>query len=635
MCGIAGMVSLTDRPLPDVDLVQTMMDRLAHRGPDESGLYVNETRTVCLGHRRLRIIDLHTGRQPLGNQDGSVTVAFNGEIYGFQALRRELEERGHRFRTATDTEVIVHLYEDHGVEALHRLTGMFAIALWDEVSQRLLLARDRIGKKPLYYAIGQNALVFASEIDPLTAVPWLSRDIDEQALDRYLTLGYIPAPATIYAGVQKLEAGEYLIVRKGDLQRRHYWSLSAVPPTRPVAWPDAKAELVRRVREATRVRLVSDVPIGCFLSGGVDSSIVLAMMAELSDRPVRTFSMGFAEEQYSELPYARTLARHFGTDHHEYVLEPNGVEVLDRLVSHVGEPFADSSCLPTWYLAEMTRKSVPVALTGDGGDELFGGYGWYRTGRLLNRLAVVPPGAWRWIGHLSSLSPVAGLRRVTRLADVLTLPPGGRYAWLRQQMTSEMKRRIYSPEFFARTQGEALQWLAQRYDAMPGDDQLNRMMAADLASYMAEDLLVKVDRMSMAHSLECRSPLLDSDVVTWALQVPSTLKIAGRLMSVNQRTPAGSKWILREAFRDRVPEGFLERPKQGFGVPLERWFKSQMRDLLYDRVLTGTVLQSKRFNLKALPRLVEEHIEGRANHASTLWALLVLSSWGQHYRVCV
>jgi len=635
MCGIAGMVSLTDRPLEDVELVRTMMDRLVHRGPDESGVYVNETHTVCLGHRRLSIIDLHTGRQPLGNQDGSVTVAFNGEIYGFQALRRELEERGHHFRTATDTEVIVHLYEDFGEAALQRLTGMFAIALWDEDNQCLLLARDRLGKKPLYYAIGPNALVFASELDPLTAVPWLSRDIDEMALDRYLTLGYIPAPATIYAGVQKLEAGEYLIVRKGDLQRWRYWSLSAVPPTSPVAWPDVKGELVRRVREATRVRLVSDVPIGCFLSGGVDSSIVLAMMAELSDRPVRTFSMGFAEEQYSELPYARTLARHFGTDHHEYVLEPNGVEVLDRLVSHIGEPFADSSCLPTWYLAEMTRKSVPVALTGDGGDELFGGYAWYRTGHFLNRLAVVPPAVWRGIGRLSSLLPGAGLRRVNRLANVLTLLPGGRYAWLRQQMSSEIKKRIYTPEFFARTQGEALGWLGQRYDAMPGDDSLNRMMAADLASYMAEDLLVKVDRMSMAHSLECRSPLLDSDVVTLALQMPSTLKIAGPLMSMKPRKPAGGKWILREAFRDRFPEGFLERPKQGFGVPLERWFKSHMRDLLYERVLSGTVLQSKRFNLKSLHGLVEEHVEGRANHAPTLWALLVLSSWGQHYRVRV
>ncbi|HKN86870.1 MAG TPA: asparagine synthase (glutamine-hydrolyzing) [Nitrospiraceae bacterium] len=635
MCGIAGMVSLTDRPLQNVDLVRTMMDRLVHRGPDDSGVYVNNTKTVCLGHRRLGIIDLHTGRQPLGNKDGSVTVAFNGEIYGYQTLRRALEGAGHRFRTATDTEVIVHLYEDHGVEALHRLTGMFAIALWDDVNQSLLLARDRIGKKPLYYAVGPDALVFASEIDALTAVPWISRDIDELALDRYLTLGYIPAPATIYAGVQKLEAGEYLVAQKGDLQHRHYWSLSAVPPARPIAWPDAKAELVRHVREATRARLVSDVPIGCFLSGGVDSSIVLAMMAELSDRPVQTFSVGFADELYSELPYARTLARHFGTDHHEFVLEPNGVEVLDRLVPHVGEPFADSSCLPTWYLADMTRKSVTVALTGDGGDELFGGYGWYRTGRLLNRLAVVPPAAWRWIGHLSSLSSAAGLRRVARLADVLTLSTAGRYARLREQMTSEVKKRIYTPEFFARTQGEALGWLAKRYGAMPDDDSLNRMMAADLASYMAEDLLVKVDRMSMAHSLECRSPLLDSDVITWALQIPSTLKIAGPLRTVNQRTPAGGKWILREAFRDRFPEGFLERPKQGFGVPLERWFKSQLRDLLHERVLSGSVLQSERFNLKALPRLVEEHVEGRKNHASTLWALLVLSSWGHHYRVCV
>lgn len=633
MCGIAGMVSLTGRPLQDIDLVRTVMDRLVHRGPDESGLYVNENHTVCLGHRRLRIIDLHTGRQPLGNRDGSVMVAFNGEIYGFQTLRRELEERGHRFRTATDTEVIVHLYEENGVEALHRLTGMFAIALWDEANQRLLLARDRIGKKPLYYAAGPEVLVFASELDSLTAVPWISRDLDEVALDQYLTLGYIPAPATIYAGVHKLEAGEYLVVQKGDLQRRHYWSLNAVPATTPVTWPDAKTELVRRIREATRVRLISDVPIGCFLSGGVDSSVVLATMAELSDRPVRTFSIGFADQQYSELPYARTLARHFGTDHHEYVLEPNGIDVLDQVVSHLGEPFADSSCLPTWYLAEMTRKSVTVALTGDGGDELFAGYPWYRTGRLLNRLAVVPSPAWRWIGRLSSLSPAAGLRRVTKLADVMTLPPAGRYAWLRQQMTAEMKERVYAPEFFARTQGEALRWLAQRYEAMPGDDSLNRMMAADLVSYMAEDLLVKVDRMSMAHSLECRSPLLDSDVVTWALQVPSRLKLAGPLTTPNHRTPAGGKWILREAFRERFPEGFLERPKQGFTVPLERWFKGQLREIVSERVLTGTVFRSERWNLKALPRLVEEHIEGRANHAATLWALLVLSSWGQRYRV--
>ncbi|WP_447977157.1 asparagine synthase (glutamine-hydrolyzing) [Candidatus Nitrospira bockiana] len=629
MCGIAGMATVTPQALDHPERVRELMDRLVHRGPDEEGVYVNSARTVSLGHRRLRIIDLKTGRQPLGNEDGSVTVVFNGEIYGYRALRDRLIARGHRFRTATDTETIVHLYEEEGPGCLSRLTGMFALALWDEAAGRLLLARDRLGKKPLYYAVTPRAVLFASELDALAHMPEISREIDEEALDAYLTLGYIPAPLTIYRAVRKLEAGHRMMIERGRLRTEPYWSLS---PTReaPRSREDAQAEFLRRLREATAVRMVSDVPIGCFLSGGVDSSTVLAMMAELSPQPVRTFSIGFPEEQYSELRYAQVAARHFGTDHHEYILEPDGIAVLDRLVQHFGEPFADPSTLPTWYLAEMTRKSVTVALTGDGGDELFAGYQWYRTARWLDRAATLPP---RLLNGLAALSRSGGprlLRRAGKAAALASLPPGLRYATLRQAAAVEVKRTLYEPDFLGRVDGRALGWLAARYDQAPGTDSLNRMMAADLGSYMPEDLLVKVDRMSMAHALECRSPLLDSDLVEWVLALPSTWKLPGP--TAWQGDGAG-KWLLRAAMRNRFPEGFLDRPKQGFVVPIERWFKGRLLDVIQTRVLDGGLAGFRRFNPVGVRRLVDEHLDGRANHAQTLWALLVLSAWAARYGV--
>ncbi|MGH7164814.1 MAG: asparagine synthase (glutamine-hydrolyzing), partial [Nitrospiraceae bacterium] len=401
MCGIAGMLSLTGRPLERPELVQAMMDRLVHRGPDEQGRFVNPARTVSLGHRRLRIIDLETGRQPLGNEDGSVMITFNGEIYGFQILRDMLLGRGHRFQTKTDTEVMVHLYEEDHAGFLQLLKGMFAFALWDERTQSLLLARDRVGKKPLYYTTHRGMFLFASELQALLAVPELSRELDELALDQYLTLGYIPAPRTIYRQIQKLEAGHSLLVKSGSsgeaLRKERYWAPHGTLQE-PIDWQEAKQELVRCLREATALRMVSDVPIGCFLSGGVDSSTVLSFMAELSPQPVQTFSIGFVEEDYSELSHARTIARHFGTDHHEYVLEPDAVGILDELAAHFGEPFADPSALPMWYLAQLTRKSVTVALTGDGGDELFGGYAWYRTAQALEAASFVPG----WMARMGS-----------------------------------------------------------------------------------------------------------------------------------------------------------------------------------------------------------------------------------------
>lgn len=596
-----------------------MTDRLIHRGPDEEGYFVNSSMTVSLGHRRLRIIDLTTGRQPLGNEDGSVMVAFNGEIYDFHRQREELLARGHRFQTRTDTEVIVHLYEDEGISCLRHLKGMFAFALWDEHSGALLLARDRLGKKPLYYVTHQGMLAFASELHALLAMPGFSREIDELALDQYFTLGYIPAPRTIYRHVKKLEAGHCIRVKAGCLHDEQYWMPRSHSQETP-DWEEAKLELVRRLRTATALRMVSDVPIGCFLSGGVDSSTVLSFLAELSSQPVKTFSIGFPEADYSELPYARTVARHFGADHHEFVLEPDGVGILDELVTHFGEPFADSSALPMWYLAQLTRKSVTVALTGDGGDELFGGYGWYQTSRMFESASFVP----RWVAQAGSdlaLSKPKLMRKVGKAAALLALSPGERHAALRQIVSPGVKTMLYSPEFLSCAGRSGHEWLAGQYNRIEADDPLNRMMATDLATYMAEDLLVKVDRTSMAHALECRSPLLDADLVDWVLGLPSSFKVSSK----------GAKRLLKEAVQDRFPTGFLDRDKQGFNVPVERWFRGKLRTVVTDRVLHGPLSNLGMLEPAGLQRIVDDHFTGRADHAATVWALLVFASWMDLY----
>jgi asparagine synthase (glutamine-hydrolysing) len=572
-----------------------------------------------LGHRRLSIIDLSTGRQPIGNEDGSIQVSFNGEIYGFDAIRESLQSQGHRFQTHTDTEVIVHLYEEKGIDCLADLKGMFAFALWDDGRETLYLARDRMGKKPLYYARYGGVLYFASELHALLAVPGLSREIDTSALDQYLTLGYIPAPRTIYLNINKVEAGHYVVARHDELHVARYWEMQDRDDAARdrLTYEEAKEELLRRLKTATALRMVSDVPIGCFLSGGADSSTVLSFMAELSSRPVKTFSIGFPDEDYNELRYARVVARHFGTDHHEYVVEPDAVGVLDEMVSHFGEPFADSSALPAWYLAQLTRKSVTVALTGDGGDELFGGYGWYETGRLLNAARWIP----RWMAQpaafLAAMPLPRALKRIGKVAQLLTLSSGGQYAGLRRLVTPDVKRILYRPEFFEKTGSSALDWLARQYDHVRVADPLNRMMASDLVTYMAEDLLVKIDRTSMAHSLECRSPLLDVDLVEWVVGLPSIWKLNAK----------GGKRLLLDAVKNRFPQGFLDRPKQGFSMPLERWFRNRLREVVIERVVHGPLAVIGVFDPAGIQSILEEHFSGRANHEALVWALLVLASW--------
>lgn len=622
MCGIAGIVSLTEQPLERPELVKSMLDRLVHRGPDEEGQYVNPTGLVCLGHRRLKIIDLSTGQQPMANEDGSVVVSFNGEIYGFQPLRDRLLKQGHRFRTKTDTEVIVHLYEEEGLACLQHLTGMFAFALWDDHARSLLVARDRAGKKPLYYTVHDGQFIFASELPALLVVPGLNRELDLQALDEYFTLGYIPAPRTVFQSIRKLEAGHSLLVHQGELRKEMYW-YPRPGPTLDITFTEAKSELLARLREAVAVRMVSDVPLGCFLSGGVDSSVVVALMAEQCSQPIRTFSIGFPEADYSELIHARTVARHFGTDHHEFVLDPSGLASFDELVTHLGEPFADASALPTWYLAQLTRKSVTVALTGDGGDELFGGYSWYRTARFLNVVgSALPQGILRFGATLAQGRWPDLVKKFGKAAALSAIPPAERYAAQRQVMNPEVRRFLYAPGFPCPDEPIGRRWLAEQYERCETGDSLTQAMAADLATYMPEDLLVKVDRMSMAHALECRAPLLDTKLVEWALRLPVHFKLDRR----------GGKVLLREAMRNRFPPGFLDRKKQGFSVPLERWFRGDLMGIAEERILHGPLMTLGLFSPSGLSRILREHNDGICNHEQTLYALLVLATWLREFR---
>ena len=501
---------------------------------------------------------------------------------------------------------------------------MFAFALWDERRQTLMLARDRVGKKPLYYAVHRDQLFFASELHALLGVPYLSHEIDELSLDVYLTLGYIPAPRTIFAEIKKLEAGHHLLMEAGALRHSQYWSVRD-QVNHGLEWSDALQETISRLRRATALRMVSDVPLGCFLSGGVDSSAVLSFMAEQSPQPVKTFSIGFPEQDYSELAYARVVAKHFGTDHHEFVLQPDAVGILDKLVTHFGEPFADSSALPMWYLSELTRQTVTVALTGDGGDELFGGYRWYQSSRILDILSRLPRRSAQVISSLIKQSRLRLLKPVGNGIALAALSPADQFSAQRQIFTRPLKDILYTQEFQTRTGDLALEWLADQYILRKNEDQLTQAMLTDLVTYMAEDLLVKVDRTSMAHSLECRSPLLDTDLVEWVMTVPSSYKV--QTNRLGWPAPNGGKWLLREAIRHRLPPGFLDRPKQGFSVPLEYWFRGRLRDIVTDQVLDGPLDRLKIFNKKGIRQLVDDHFTGRGNHPSAIWALLVLATW--------
>ena len=620
MCGIVGKFSLDKRPI-DPGLITRMAVRLSHRGPDDEGYYVSGS--IGLASRRLSIIDLDTGRQPISNEDGTVWVVLNGEIYNFVELRAQLERRGHRFRTRTDTEVIVHLYEEKGPGLLEYLRGMFAFAVWDGRQRRLLLARDRLGEKPLFYAHDPGrALLFASELKSLLVDPDIRPSIDVAAVDQYLSLLYISAPASIFNEIKKLPAGHYLTCTERDIEIHEYWDV----PLPPEGEEDRLDEerLRAQVREAVRIQLRSDVPLGAFLSGGIDSTTVVATMAEDLGPEVMTCSVGFPEEGYNELAYAHTVAASLGSHHRSRVVGPPSRELIERLAWHFDEPFGDSSAVPTWEVSGLARERVKVALSGDGGDELFGGYSrhaierWEHTLRRCGRVA-----SWT-LARVAAALParLRGRNALTRLGG----PPDQACA-MKFQFGSgapRLKARIYAAGFreeIAAT--DPLTRFKQAYARAERVDPLNRILYVDLKTYLADDILVKVDRMSMAHGLEVRAPFLDHRLVELVARLPGRTKVPG---------PA-TKPLLRAALDGRVPRTAWDRPKHGFTAPIGRWLRDGLRDCVEERLFSRSSLGRDLFDPTSLRRLWEDHLTGRGDHAHEIWMLLMLETWyGSHAR---
>lgn len=592
-----------------------MLSRLAHRGPDEEGLRTSGG--AVLGARRLAIIDLIHGNQPMANEDGSVIAVQNGEIYNFLDLRMELEAHGHCFTTDNDTEIIPHAYEEFGDAFPQRLRGMFAIVLWDEPRRKLLLVRDRIGKKPLVYTKFRGGIAFASEIQALLSLG-LDRTVDEVAIAQYLSLGYVPPPRTGFANIKSLPPGTTLAVEDGVVADPiRYWRLSYEPK---LEMSDAEAleRLRHEIDDAVRVRLMSDVPLGAFLSGGLDSSAVVAAMAANALK-VSTFSIGFAEADFSELRYARLVAERFGTEHNEFIVEPSAMEVLPMLVRHLGNPFADSSIVPTYYVANVARRHVTVALNGDGGDELFAGYDRYRIARYGRVIDAIPKAFRSAGGMLTGVIPIAGwmprvLRRALRVGAMLPLENESRYLALVTHFTKSdgaFGRRV---EFRADPLALFKQALAE---AQPRDS-LERILAIDTRTYLPGDLLVKMDIATMASSLEGRSPLLDQKLIEFVTHLPPHMKLRG----------GESKFLLRRLMKGLLPDEVINRPKMGFGVPVGRWMRGPMRSLVEDTLLA--MPDRPVVDRDVVNHLTRTHLSGRVDHTARVWSLLMLELWFRH-----
>lgn len=634
MCGIAGGIWSHNAQRLTRDELGRMTDAIAHRGPDDQGHLIIPANTngsimsgrpspgVALGFRRLSIIDLATGHQPLGNEDGTVQIVFNGEIYNYQQIRHRLEGAGHTFRTQTDTETIVHLYEDLGLDCFEHLNGMFAMAIWDGRNERLVLARDRMGKKPLYYTVQNGRLVFASELKSLMTLPGISKEIDPGSIDLYLTYQYIPHPHSIYKGIHKLPPGHYAVFENGSLRIEKYWKVDWSNEI-VIDQATASTQLRTMLADAIRIRLRSDVPLGAFLSGGIDSSLVVAIAQQQLDTQVQTFSIGFSEADFDETHYAKMVADHVGTKHQRFEVTPDAMDILDRLVHQYDEPFGDSSAVPTWYLCEMTRKHVTVALSGDGGDELFGGYERYRALKLSGQLQSWLPVGWlnqSWIMNRlpDSNARRSLLRRVRRFCEALGQPPIERYMnWI--QIFSEASRLdLYRESFIEQLPDRnPVSFLADAWRNAGKRDLLSCASTADLQTYMPCDLMTKVDIASMAHSLEARQPLLDYRLVEWAASLPSHLKLRGKK----------GKRLLMDTYYDLLPKAIWHRPKMGFGVPIAKWFRTSLRDRTYDALLGPDAKCHQYFRREAISGLVDEHMTGRGNQAYRLWNLLFLELW--------
>jgi asparagine synthase (glutamine-hydrolysing) len=623
MCGIAGLYHFGNGRAADRELALAMRDRLTHRGPDDAGLLVEGP--VALGHRRLSIVDLsEAGRNPIANEDATLHVVYNGEIYNVLERRDEFVARGHVMRSHTDSEMLLHLYEEKGPDLVHELRGMFAFALWDAPRRRLLVARDRVGKKPLYWRAEGGTFAFASELKALLADPSMRREVDPAALQAYLTLQYVPSPDTMLAGVRKLPPGSLLLVGPDGVEERRWWSPPAGAPV-PVSDEDAAAELRETLEEAVRVRFMSDVPLGAFLSGGIDSSIVCALMARQMDRPVKTFTIGFEGAPEDETIHARAVARHLGAEHHEFVVRPDALAILPWLVWHLDEPLADPSALPTWAVSEMARQHVTVVLSGDGGDETFAGYETYRLAAAYAQADRVPgvvrSGAARAAGALARVGVVNGAweRRFARLGQ----DPVERHLGVMRIADPATVAAVLAPDVRAAVAArDPMARLRAQVDGLdPRDPQT--VLHLDLLTYMTDDVLAKVDRMSMAHSLEVRVPLLDTNVVELAARLPFDLKWRN----------GTSKWLLKRVARDLLPPAILARGKQGFGVPLERWFGGHFAEFTADTLGTEALARRDLFDPAGVAALIARATAPVPDRPAgrLLWALLVFELWARAF----
>ncbi len=612
------------RPDEQVEAAQVhrMCQTIVHRGPDDEGIYAQGC--AGLGMRRLSIIDLSGGHQPIHNEDKSVWIVYNGEIYNFPELRRELEQHGHKFYTHTDTEIIVHLYEELGADCVKKLRGMFAIALYDERRQSLLLARDRLGKKPLHYAVHQGRLLFGSEIKTILSVAPELAEVNPEGLLQYFYFGYIPDPHTAFRHIHKLPPGHLMEYSRGRTSIREYWDVPEYGTHPAMSEEDCLQELERRLEEAVRIRLISDVPLGALLSGGVDSSIIVALMARVTSQPVKTFSIGFEAEKFNEAEYARLVAEKFGTDHHELILDPDLEETLTFLSGMLEEPFGDSSMLPTYYVSRMARQHVTVALSGDGGDELFAGYDRYLVAMERRKFDRIP----NWLGKVyrdqvhhhvpagmygKNLAWNASLTARDRYLDDVSYLP-----------VLHRERSLFSKDFLraAETLPNPLEQWQHYYDHAPAKDELSRLLYLDTKTYLTADILAKVDRMSMATSLEVRVPMLDHEFVEWVAALPVDWKF---------RTGT-RKFILKKlAERLGIPPALLHRRKQGFQLPLVDWMRDGMKDRYLRVLLEERTLQRGYFKPEAVRALIEEHTRGRRNRSGILWRMLVLELWHRNF----
>jgi asparagine synthase (glutamine-hydrolysing) len=631
MCGIAGLADFTRGPI-DRALLDTMVDSVGHRGPDGAGAWVGGTAaaTVGFGHCRLAVIDLSdTASQPMQNtrcesagRAPALTIVFNGEIYNYEALRAQLVARGHSFASHSDTEVILHLYEEAGPACVRLLRGMFAFAIWDAAANRVFCARDRAGKKPLYYRHDGARFWFSSEPRAILRDPRVPSEVNPDAVHAFLALGYVPGDSSAHAALKRLPPAHTLVADSRGVRVERYWRLNYQPKL-DIPEVEALEELERLIAESVRLRLVSDVPIGAFLSGGIDSAVVVAMMARQSGRPVETFSIGFDDQEYNELPQARLVATRYGTSHHELIVKPDAVSLLPRLAWHYGEPFADSSSLPTYHLAQLVRREITVALNGDGGDESFAGYRRYWAHQMALRYESIPRLVRRGLEVAAASIVRASSGRsaaydVQRFFARASYSSAERYAgWF-----GFFDEAMLAPSFVEHVRGRAVESLAAAFDAGAGLHPVEAAMSADVTTYLPDDLLVKVDIATMAHGLEARSPLLDHHVMEFAAGLPLRFKLRGRR----------GKYLLRQLARPLVPPEIVDGPKRGFGVPLDRWFRRELKEMAVD-VLTGpTQTVAQYVSGDTIRRLLAEHASGDRAHGHRLWALLMLELW---HRTCL